>query len=54
MELLNSLSDSFLPTIPILDIPNRNTCKERKISVISLHKLNELVKYVAKDKILDY
>ncbi len=38
MELLNSPSDSFLPSIPILDIPNSDTYKDRKIPVISLHK----------------
>ncbi len=38
MELLNSPSDSFLLSIPILDIPNSDRYKERKIPVISLHK----------------
>ncbi len=52
MELLNSPSYSFLPLILILDIPNSDKYKERKIAVISLHKLSKLVKFVAKDKIL--
>ncbi len=52
MELLNSPSHSFLPKILILDLPNRDTYKERKIPAISLHKLNKLVKYISKDNLL--
>ncbi len=43
---------TFLPKIPIVDLPNRDTYKERKIPSISLHKLNKLVKYISKDNIL--